>query len=120
MLQPDPTLVVQERRVDILSIEQSRTLRSSARDLANRKSGSGRNLPLPGSVYSLAQPGLFELSISIDGQTQRILTSVDAVSEPEGTILQRARTLAELLRGVGPIICDSPTFFGISRSEAKS
>lgn len=116
MLAPDPTLVVEERRVDILSQEQALALRNQANLLARKRAN---NLPLPGSVYSLAQPGLFELSITVNNTTQRILTSVDAVSEPENSVLKAALRLAEKLRGVGPVICNAPTFFGIARNESN-
>lgn len=115
VLEPDPGLLVKERRVERLSKSQASFLAEQALSFVDAARRSQHSLPLPGSVYSLSQPGLLELSVTIDGDMQRVVTSVDAVAEGETLELENALTLAEAVRGVGPMICEAKTFYGIAR-----
>lgn len=115
LLPPDPGLVVKERRVEKLSKAQARFIASRALDFVEAEKNSQKDLPLPGSVYSLSQPGLVELVVFTDGQEHRVVTSVDAVVEGETKELEGSLKLSEAIRGVGPEMCDAKTFYGIAR-----
>jgi hypothetical protein len=77
-------------------------------------------LPPPGSFFSLGDPGLFEVRITLGAQQRSIVTSVDAVSDQNNPTLGKTHQLFAALRGVGPLICDAQTFFGIARAEIGS
>lgn len=72
-------------------------------------------LPPPGSIFSLVSPGVFELSASLGGQSGRFVTAVDAVAERETAALGEMNSLFATVRGIGPVICGSKTFFGVGR-----
>ena len=115
VLLPDPGLEVKERRVERLSRSQAKFLAGYALDFVDSARESQKELPLPGSVYSLSQPGLLELVVSLEGADHRVVTSVDAVAEGESLELEGSRKLSEAIRGVGPVMCDAKTFYGIAR-----
>lgn len=112
---PDPGLIVKERRVERLSNKQASFVASYAFDFVEAEQSSQKQLPLPGSVYSLSQPGLLEIAVGLDGQEHRVVTSVDAVVEGETNALKGSLKLAEAMRGIGPVMCDAKTFYGIAR-----
>ena len=119
ILGPDPNLVVRERRVENLTREARDALRDVASDFLVDYARSQRKPPAPGSVFSVTDGGMFELSVSVDGKKQRLVTSVDALSDADKrsitVVLESALGLFEKIRGVGPVICEAPTFFGIAR-----
>lgn len=121
VLRSDPNLVVRERRVERLDPGwENELLERAARFIADMEA-SQRKPPLPGSVFSLTEPGMFELAVALHGKKQRLITSVDALSDDEtmsdSIALRAAHRLFEALRGVGPVICEAETFFGIGRGK---
>jgi hypothetical protein len=118
-LLPDPNLEIEERRVEYLTDKQAVHLRKLAKAFSQAIGKSKKKLPLPGSVYSLAKPGLFEIEVSYNGQKSRLLTSVDAVSSASKSPLTHAQTLFETLRGLGPVFCEAKTFYGIDRLQIR-
>ncbi|GEM_PF-5047925 len=113
----DPNLTVAERRVDSVNSKQAQAIESAVREWMPLVSGSRGKTPLPGSVFSLAEPGVLELGVKRDGEKARLVTSVDAVSDKADglMVLSKSHALLELLRGVGPEICQRRSFFGIGR-----
>jgi len=119
VLDRDPNLVIGERRVETLSGNQAVAIKKAAKQFVQFYQNERKRHPLPGSVFSLSAPGMFELSIVEGSGTRRLVTSIDAVAEDDRDLqtetLQAAFDLFELLRGVGPVICNSRTFFGVGR-----
>ena len=117
ILKKDPNLQIQERRVEVLSSTQRGKVDMLSAELLQILSESKGKQPPPGSVFSLSEPGLFELSVRRDEKKERLVTSVDAVSEGAGKSLAEAKSLYEAVRGIGPEICGSKSFFGVYRKE---
>ena len=111
----DPQLEIVQRRIEHLSAEQVGALKLKAQELLSSIASTSPNTPPPGSVFSLAAPGLLELSVGIGKTRERVVTSVDAVSEQESEALSGVHRLFATLRGIGPEICTARTFFGIGR-----
>ncbi len=113
----DPNLSAVENRVESLNQEQLDGLTAYARDILDISEKQRLSLPLPGSVFSLTQPGVFELGVSMGQKSTRVVTSVDAVADREARIVaaERAHRLFRALRSIGPVICKSRTFFGVGR-----
>jgi hypothetical protein len=116
---PDPSLNPAERRVEDVQKSEQVTLEDSVNALlAEVNAAPGRKNPLPGGIFSLAEPGLFEMAVEVNGKKTRIVSSVDAVSEEENDTLVKAKELFSKLRAIGPVICNARTFFGIHRQES--
>ena len=114
----DPSLDMVQRRVEEVSSAQRRKIALVAQRLIEEiKQREQRRPPSPGSVFSLSSPGLFELQIAVGTESQRIVTSVDAVADKDGRVLETAHELFAGLRGIGPAICHSQTFFGVARAD---
>jgi hypothetical protein len=113
----DPNLTVAERRVDLLTAEQAEALTDALDNWFPEVAPSRGKTPLPGSVLSLSEPGVFELGVRRNGDKARLVTSVDAVSDRTDNlkVLSRTNSLMEILRGIGPEICRNKSFFGIGR-----
>ena len=120
VLQEDPSLEIRQRRVENLSRAQQAMLKEKASALITSLDSNDVETPPPGSFFSLSDPGLFELSVKLGTRKKRVITSVDAVADKTSLQMQQAHELFALLRGVGPTICESPTFFGISRRELQA
>ncbi len=125
----DQSLVLEQRRAELLSAPEQVEIRRATRGLLNLTSSDKPSLPQPGSVTSLAGPGLLELNVSLEespsvpGETKpkrMFVTSVDAVADHESEVLQSMHALVAAIRGVGPVICESPTFFSIPRKTATN
>lgn len=113
----DPSLSLLERRVDKLSTEQLLRLKVKAAELFKTKVlTTDEKEALPGSVFSLSEPGTLELNIAFGSSRLNLLTSVDAVADKETPVLEKANKLFAVLRGIGPLICKSETFYGIPRT----
>jgi hypothetical protein len=112
----DPSLSILERRVDKITSEQQLKLKVKAAELFKIKVLSDVKEPLPGSVFSLSEPGTLEINIVFGSSKFNLLTSVDAVADKETPVLEKANKLFSALRGIGPVICKSETFFGIPRT----
>jgi hypothetical protein len=115
----DPNLSIEQRRIEEVNYSESLALR----ELATRLYKSLENqshIPRPGSVISISGPGLFELSIKLGDDTRKVITSVDAVAEEETKLLEATHQLFATFRSVGPVICNSSTFFGIPRIKIAS
>lgn len=111
----DPQLEIVQRRIEHLTPEQLGTLKLKAQELLSSIAATTPSTPPPGSVFSLSAPGLLELSVGLGKSRERIVTSVDAVSDQENEALSGAYRLFSTLRGIGPEICTARTFFGIGR-----
>lgn len=116
VLARDPELNIQERQVAKLSNKESLALRRRALELMNSLS-SKKSMPAPGSPFSLGDPGVFELALTLGESKRRMITSVDAISNEESDVLKYAHELFAGVRGVGPEICGAKTFYGIGRDE---
>jgi hypothetical protein len=112
----DPSLSILERRVDKISSEQQLKLKVKAAELFKIKVLSDVKEPLPGSVFSLSEPGTLEINIVFGSSKLNLLTSVDAVADKETPVLEKTNKLFSALRGIGPVICKAETFFGIART----
>ncbi len=117
VLKVDPQLSLQERRVERLTSQQVATLSRQVADLLD-KSPETSAFPAPGSVFSLSDPGVFELLVHLGSSQQRVITSVDAVADRSNAALDAAHDLFATIRGVGPEICNARTFYGIERAGA--
>jgi hypothetical protein len=118
VLSNDPQLHIQERRVEKLTTDQVRTLRSEIQDvLSSITPDDKQSTPPPGSVFSLADPGLFEMMLAVGEQKERIISSVDAVADNKSAVLEKVHQLFAKLRGIGPEICGAKTFYGIERQS---
>jgi len=115
VLSKDPQLSIQERRVEKLSRDALRAVRMQAARVLEARRAKKTAEPPPGSVFSLADPGLFEMMVQVGGSQDRIISSVDAVADKRTDTLDKANELFTILRGVGPEICGSKTFYGIGR-----
>lgn len=120
VLSNNPGLILQERRLELLSDEQALALRKMAEALIERRAATQNALPAPGSVHSLSGPGLFELKLNFGGNKQHIVTSVDVIAEESTGVFRAANEFFATIRGVGPVMCNAPTFYGISRNEKAS
>lgn len=130
VLTPDPQLNTVERRMEALSADDLQNLRNAAArvlEVAARESGAPASgdrprtltlsdrLPAPGSIFSLVSPGVFELSLSLGRDSGRFVTAVDPVAEREDEALTELHSLFSTVRGIGPVICNAATFFGVGR-----
>lgn len=113
LLARDPSLVVQQRRAERLSSDQRAAAVARAIRLFNLLEQSPSDIPPPGGLFSLTQPGLVELTLNVGDKKRKIITSVDAISDPNSPALEAANGLYATLRGIGPAICGTRTFFGI-------
>ncbi len=113
----DPNLQIQERRVEVLSSSQRGKLDSLAAEFIQALDSAAGKQPPPGSVFSLSEPGLFELAVRRDETKERLVTSVDAVSDGSAQSLSEAKELYSAIRGIGPMICGSNSFYGVYRKE---
>ncbi len=124
----DPNLIVRERRVELLDTQSLLALKKSAQELLenSQKQPESDNdkywkekstIPRPGSVFSLRGPGLFEISVQFGEKKNHIVTSIDAVAEAQESTLGRTNELFAAIRGVGPLLCNSRTFFGVHRKS---
>ena len=116
-LEADPTLKIEQRRVENLSSDQRLLMKQRTLELIRSigESSPKKSLPPPGSYFALSDPGIFELQLTLGEKRHLVVTSVDAVAEKESDSLQKAHELFQLLRSIGPEICGSSTFFGIAR-----
>ena len=116
VLSSDPQLHIQERRVEKLTRAQAQSLRNQALSvLSSVDPNTKHSEPPPGSVFSLADPGLFEMLVAVGDKKERIISSVDAVADKKSATLKQAHELFAKLRGIGPEICGASTFYGIER-----
>lgn len=113
----DPQLDLEQRRVDKLNDDQLISIQEKILKILDaQKRNNNPTLPPPGSVFSLAEPGVLELKISVGNSSKRFITSVDAVADSENDVLKEANGLFAYLRGIGKGICNSKTFFGIEKA----
>ncbi|MCB0323058.1 MAG: hypothetical protein KDD69_05770 [Bdellovibrionales bacterium] len=119
VLPADPNLAIEQRRVEPVNEAQQSLLKELALAVLETAEHTDRREPPPGSFFSLSDPGLFELNIRLGERSSRILTSVDAVADRQSPSLAKAHDLFATLRGIGPTICDAPTFFGITRLSSE-
>lgn len=114
----DPNLVRLQSDLEQLTPTQLRELKLQAEQfLVSQEASKRRKLPRPGSVFSLAGPGLVEMSVAYGDRRQHAVTSVDAIAEGDTTALTAANRLFATVRGIGPVICNTRTFFGIKRAQ---
>lgn len=113
----DPSLSITKRRVEKISTEEELRLKARAAALVIAEATGEGKEPPPGSVFSLSEPGVLELNVSFGSKKVKLITSVDAVADKETPALQQANVLLSYMRGLGPIICDAETFYGIARSK---
>lgn len=111
----DPKLNIVERRVESVSKKQSNILQEAARSINAPLQSERATLPAPGELFSLTAPGLLEVRILQNGKSTRFITSVDATSTPETPAQRATNELVTMLRSIGPVICNSKTFYGIGR-----
>ncbi len=116
-LKEDQNLKIRERRVEQMPERAEQNLKLMALKLIDREERDDSQTPPPGPFYSLADPGMIEIKIGLGSKHRILITSVDAVADKANAPLADMHTLFSVIRGVGPTICDSKTFFGISRSR---
>lgn len=116
---PMNELVIEQRRVEQLATPQGVALRKRVENVLTLLKTSNKT-PAPGSVKSLAGPGVFEMKIRYRGNKQIVLSSVDALSDEGSPLLKETKQLFSLVRGIGPVICEQATFFGIGRDSGMS
>ncbi|MFN8389482.1 MAG: hypothetical protein U0136_04250 [Bdellovibrionota bacterium] len=117
VLSSDPQLHIQERRVEKLTAKQAEVLRSEALSVLGKIQSAKHSEPPPGSVFSLGDPGVFEMMVAVGDKKERLISSVDAVADRSSPTLENAYSLFSKLRGIGPEICGSDTFYGIQRQK---
>lgn len=117
VLAPDSALHIRQRRVEPLSREQESAIKKKTSSFLSSLTKNEVAPPLPGSYLSMKDPGLFEMNVELGTQKQRLVTSVDAVADKQTPALRKMNELVAAVRGVGPTICESSTFFGISKSS---
>ena len=111
----DPNLTITQRRVETLT-NQDRAKAARQTDLLLQALATApAPLPPPGGVFGLSQSGVIEASVTLNNRSQRVLTSVDAVSEPESAAATALNSFLATVRSFGPTICRDPTFFGIGK-----
>ncbi|MBP9837889.1 MAG: hypothetical protein KBC84_04175 [Proteobacteria bacterium] len=111
----DPQLETQERIVDNLNKEKLVTIQNSVLKLMETLKADPSTLPPPGSVFSLSDPGIIEVEITVGKNVKHLITSVDAVSDSETSKLKAMNNLITNLRSIGKEICHQDTFFGIGK-----
>lgn len=108
----EKTLEVRQKRLESLTaIEQAPIVRALNEVKEGISKVGIKSLPSPQSVKSMRDGGLFELK---SGRLE-LATTIDIVEDGKTREAKKLRTLFETLRGVGPLICESQTFFGIGR-----
>jgi hypothetical protein len=107
-------LQVRQKRLESLTPETQYPIVLAARAL-HEELKAGEKLPGPESVRSIRDGGVLELRIKGETGEVNILTNVNAVSEPKTKTLEQLKKLFSATRGVGPLICDAQTFFGVGR-----
>ncbi|HQH26723.1 MAG TPA: hypothetical protein PLP17_04940 [Oligoflexia bacterium] len=113
----DPSLTLVTRRVEKLSADQELQLKVAAAELLKTKAMSDEKEPLPGSAFSLSEPGTLEMSLVFGASKLRIVTSVDGVADKETPALSHVSDLLSFVRGIGPVICEAETFYGVPRKQ---
>ena len=113
----DPSLTIVQRRVEKLTPEQLVRLKVKSAELFKMHALSDVKEPLPGSMFSLSEPGMVEIRITFGPTKFNLLTSVDGVADKDTPVLEHANILLAYLRGLGPVVCESETFSGIPRNE---
>lgn len=109
-------LKVQQKRLESLTPEAQYPLIEAIRALKQKASSQDiSRLEKPQSVRSIKDGGLFDLQISEGSSSLSIITNVDAVSDPKSPVAESLKSLFEKVRGVGPVMCNWQTFFGIVR-----
>ncbi len=88
-------------------------------DLFASASRTDSTMETPGTNRSLLDPGIFLLSIELEGSgTKNFKTSLDSVANAEQLLTQSLRKLASLIRGLrSEIPCGNDSFYGIPRSD---
>ncbi len=67
-----------------------------------------------GSNKHLADPGVFTLSLQVDGSRRTLRTSLDSIANGETLGRKRLRALAEAVRRAsGGKLCDYTSFYGV-------
>jgi len=72
-------------------------------------------LPAPGSAFEMGDPGIFEMEFKLADDTTKIITSIDALPNNNLAVETRLFNIFKKLRGIGTVICNNGTFFGVSR-----
>ncbi len=113
---PDVNHKIVERHVEALNWIQLRSVKSHVDKLleSTRKQGDFSRIgPPPGPIFKMSDPGTVEVSASFGFDTAKVLTSVDAVSDKNEPNLAQLQKMISTIRGIGPVMCDSRTFYGI-------
>ena len=111
-----PNLKLTNTGKEILTGAELQRIASTAIELFNSMSDKDKqDLPEPESLFSLANAGVFEVRISYDGREKSFTTSLDGINNGLLGNQKTARKLFTQIRGIGPVMCGSRTFFGIER-----
>ncbi|MDR2337572.1 MAG: hypothetical protein LBE20_02855 [Deltaproteobacteria bacterium] len=111
-----PNLKLTNTGKEILTDKEFDKIANVAVELFNDISTRDKeDLPEPESLFSLSNAGVFEIRITYNGNDKSLVTSLDGINEGKLIRQKTARNLFTLIRGVGPVICSSQTFFGIER-----
>lgn len=114
----EPVLTAKNKRFEVISTNDSVVLRRLVERLLSRASNRKPSLPTPQSAFSIAESGVFEVKARLGDKEERLVTNVDSVADQKDALLKDIRELYSVLRGVGPIICETGIFFGIERTPA--
>ena len=111
-----PNLKLVNTGQEILTDSEFKKIASVASELFSSISDKGKaGLPGPESLFSMANAGVFEIRISYNGEERSFVTSLDGINSGLFGTQVTARRLFTQIRGVGPVMCASRTFFGIER-----
>lgn len=109
----DPNLVIKEKGQDDITNAKSIALKKEAAVLIQVLDEARERMPSPGTLASLSDSGIFQLSFEFAGEKKKLITSVDAVADGDSPVLKQVKKLFTALRPVGVKICGEKTFFGI-------
>lgn len=109
----DPNLSATDKGVVTLSDDELATIKFAARELLSQNI---TNVPPPGALFTMIQPGTYELEFSLGEEKGQLTTALDSVSTKNPTTLVFARDLYVALRAAGEKnSCTDHDFFGIGR-----
>jgi len=111
----DPNLVIKEKRQGDITQAESMTLKKEAEVLIQVLDEASERLPSPGTIASLSDSGIFELSFEIAGKKKKLITSVDDVADGNSPGLKQVKKLFTAVRPAGVKICREKTFFGMGQ-----
>ena len=116
-LKADSKLLVEGELLHHLNQSEKNILAKNFEDTKEAVSSASSGFNPPGSIHSLAKPGVFELRAKDNSGTTHILTSLDEITNAETIKAKKARRFYQTLRSIGTLPCERETFFGIASKK---